>query len=782
MASQMNWRRSEAVDKAQTSVAIVDDIRGKGLIRVARKFRLQVFTQERKVLDEQVTSIIVPGIDGYLGVWRITRLFVTILGEGKLTVRDEETEREMHVTGGFMEVANNTATILADALGQRSRRLSNLTPIGESGWNDDPSTGEPERSSVVPKVVVLTTVMLTFISFWRAAAIVLSDLASTAYYIGGITEHAIGKAAPWFVLGVMLFSGCVRAVYVESCAMFVRGGVYRIVKTAMGRTIAKVAVAALVFDFVLTGPISSVTAGHYLHGLMVFVGKHFGFSFDVPAAVFAVTFALLVTGYFWWLNIKGIEESSTRALRIMQVTTVMVLILVAWGTVTIFIKGAQLPPFEVKLTEHSLGWLHGFSWAHTVGPVVMLVAFGHSLLAMSGEETLAQVYREIEAPKHRNLIRAANVIFIFSIVFTCFSVFASVMIIPDAERVKAGDNVLNALVMFFAGPELAKLCFTTFVVAVGALILSGAVNTSIIGSNGVLNRIAEDNVLADWFRHPHHRFGTTYRIINFVALFQVVTIIASRGNVILLGEAYAFGVVWSFAFMSVSMLILRFKYHGERAWRVPLNPKIMGKEIPVGIGLVCLVLVSVAITNLFTKKVATISGVSFTAAFFAVFMFSEWHNNRKRAREGDVDGAKEKFRLEHSTELTAEVLELPEGRRRVLVPMRDPGNLSHLKLALSEADERGTEVIAMTVKVEKGDTAFQHIFTSEEQHLFTRVVGAGGKIWRDAFRRSWCPRITHGSRSPEQLKSWTWTRSCLARAEGFLRISRWNNWPSCGQW
>ena len=108
----------------------------------------------------------------------------------------------------------------------------------------------------VTAVVVATTVMLSFISFWRAAAIVLSDLASSAYYVGGIAETAIGKAAPWFILAIMLFSYAVRAVYIESCSMFVRGGVYRVVHEAMGGTLAKISVSALMFDYVLTGPIS----------------------------------------------------------------------------------------------------------------------------------------------------------------------------------------------------------------------------------------------------------------------------------------------------------------------------------------------------------------------------------------------------------------------------------------------------------------------------------------------------------------------------------------------
>src|ERR1700729_2417615 len=137
--------------------------------------------------------------------------------------------------------------------------------------SDSDSSGHifaPGRVRPVAKVLVATTAMLAFISFWRAAAIVLNDLASSAYYAGGEAEQFIGKTAPWFILGIMLFSYAVRAVYVESCAMFVRGGVYRVVKEGLGSTLAKFSVSALMFDFVLTGPISGVSAGQYLVGVI----------------------------------------------------------------------------------------------------------------------------------------------------------------------------------------------------------------------------------------------------------------------------------------------------------------------------------------------------------------------------------------------------------------------------------------------------------------------------------------------------------------------------------
>src|SRR3990167_4232312 len=118
------------------------------------------------------------------------------------------------------------------------------------------------------QIAVATTVMLTFISFWRAVAIVLNDMGSSAYFVPGIAEQAIGNAAPWFILGIMLFSYAVRLVYLESTLMFIRGGLYRVVKSAMGGMLAKLSVSALMFDFILTGPISGVSAGQYLVGLL----------------------------------------------------------------------------------------------------------------------------------------------------------------------------------------------------------------------------------------------------------------------------------------------------------------------------------------------------------------------------------------------------------------------------------------------------------------------------------------------------------------------------------
>src|SRR5207244_3564352 len=74
------------------------------------------------------------------------------------------------------------------------------------------------------------------------------------------------------------------------------------------------------------------------------------------------------------------------------------------------------------------------SWLSLIGVIGILIAFGHSILAMSGEETLAQVYREVESPKLPNFKKAAFIVFVYSFVLTGGISFLAVMLIPDNVR------------------------------------------------------------------------------------------------------------------------------------------------------------------------------------------------------------------------------------------------------------------------------------------------------------------------------------------------------------
>src|SRR5579871_2561891 len=591
-----------------------------------------------------------------------------------------------------------------------------------------------EGSKPAIKVFVATTVMLTFISFWRASAIVLSDLASSAYYAGGDAEKVIGKSAPWFILAVMLFSYAVRALYIESSSMFVRGGVYRVVKEAMGGTVAKFSVSALLFDYVLTGPISAVSAGQYLAGFIEDIGRYAHHPLVFSEDHFSAIFACMVVVYFWWKNIQGIHESSEKALQIMIITTVMVVILILWCTFTVLRAPIHLPPSPltpgvIPLTKSSLGWLHN-TWFSHLTLIIMFVGFGHSVLAMSGEETLAQVNREIEHPKLKNLEKTGLVIFVYSLLFTSLVSFFAVMIIPDKVRPDFFANLIGGIAMYLVGPTSLKLLFHGFVVLVGVLILAGAQNTSIVGANGVLNRVAEDGVLTSWFQKPQHKYGTTYRIINLIVGMQLLTIILSRGDVYSLAALYAFGVIWSFAMKSLAVLVLRFTEPANREWKVPGNLHIGKTEVPIGLIVISAVLFMTAVINLFTKYQATIAGIIFSVAFFTIFTISEHHVAKERhGKPEQLD----QFRVYGNQELGSGAMGVRPGN--VLVAVRDPRNLYYLRHILSHTNTMEQDVVVMSVRLYHREHTFSgsnvfdasQIFDHYEQELFTAVVAVAEK-------------------------------------------------------
>jgi hypothetical protein len=337
------------------------------------------------------------------------------------------------------------------------------------------------------------------------------------------------------------------------------------------------------------------------------------------------------------------------------------------------------------------------------------------------------VNREIEHPKLPNLKRAAMIVWVYSTVFTAGTAFLAVALIPDAQRSRYINNMIGGLAMNVVGPQAARLVFQAFVVLVGALVLSGAVNTAIIGSNGVLNRLSEDGVLTDWFRRPHKRYGTTYRMMNMVVLLQLFTILASRGNIYVLGEAYAFGVIWSFTMMTVSVLVLRFKNPSPREWRVPLNLPFRGREIPLGLILIGGGLLATALVNVLTKKVATLSGLTFTIVLFAVFSVSERITARRRAASAGM----EQFNVSMDEQVSCERVRCRPGA--VLVAVRDADTLEQLYHVLARTDTEERDVVVMTTRLMRGadfseQLPDQHIFSEYEQKLFSSVVSLAEKM------------------------------------------------------
>src|SRR5260370_933849 len=418
----------------------------------------------------------------------------------------------------------------------------------------------------------------------------------------------------------MVFSYAVRAVYVESCSMFVRGGVYRAVKMSLGGTLAKFSVSALMFDYILTGPISGVAAGQYLAGLINELLQYFRVSGPLASGTIsfiAASFAVAVTLYFWWQNTKGVAESSEKALQIMKLVTVMVVMLIAWCVYTIAVRHSALPPWPhprtLRLSTSALGCLAHRSLAHMFGCI------------------------------------------------------------------------------------------------------------------GVLNRVSDDGVLSAWFRQPHKRFGTSHRIINIVVALQVITIIISRGNVTFLANLYAFGVIWSFAMNGLAVLVLRYTSPGQREFQVPLNFTFRGVQIPVGLGLITLVLFLIAVVTLFTKPIATMAGGAFSVLLYIVLTISERRGRRGGAAHVEMD----QFNLELESELTPEAVGARPGN--ILVPISNHYALYHLGNVLDRIKPGRRDVVVLHVRLLRRSASGENeleadqLFGSIEQQLFSQALSMADK-------------------------------------------------------
>jgi hypothetical protein len=210
----------------------------------------------------------------------------------------------------------------------------------------------------------------------------------------------------------------------------------------------------------------------------------------------------------------------------------------------------------------------------------------------------------------------------------------------------------------------------------------------------------------------------------------VLTIILSRGNVFVLAGLYAFGVIWSFAFKALAVLILRHTHREPRQWKVPGNLRLRGTEVPIGLALITLLLFLTAVVNFFTKPEATVAGIIFSAAFFGVFTTSE----RLTARHArGQQNQHEQFRVYSNPEINSEMLQVRPGN--ILVAIRDPHNLSYLRQVLSVTDTTRQDVVVMTARVYPREHSFggsrsldaRAMFDDYEQALFTAVVGVAEK-------------------------------------------------------
>ena len=425
----------------------------------------------------------------------------------------------------------------------------------------------------------------------------------------------------------------VRGLYAESEAVLGRGDVYTVVREGLGKTPAKLATFALLFDYVLLASINTLVAARLVLGLVSELGEMIHATVRINPPVSSALLAAMFCVYICRAHVVNFDRPAQELARSMPVATAVFFVLMAWVGITAALKEFSVPPLHspnMRLDTEAFGWLTGTFWVQL--PVVLIVVgLGHAMIARSGDDSLAEVNRVIATWKPRRFRGAVFAAVLNSFIFPAFVPFAAILIIPPPLREEYSRNIVGGIVHSLAGSQLMKLVTYIVVVFAGVSVLFYAASRAMAGARLSLEQATADGAMTDWFRHSHQRYGTPHRLLHLLLVMQLITLAASRGDVMELAKAYAFGIGWGFALKALAVAALRRRIPEARAWRIPLNIRIGRHELPLGLGLLAGALLVLACVNLLARERATICGLSFTALFFVAFQAAGRYSRASRS-------------------------------------------------------------------------------------------------------------------------------------------------------
>ena len=411
-----------------------------------------------------------------------------------------------------------------------------------------------------------------------AWAVVFADIGTSIYYVPGLLFRELGGTSPSPAAAFVLATGIafifLSMKYVDVAARYPDGGgVVSVASDAFGPFIGCLGGILICVDYFLTGAISSVSGFQYLAA-------------EVPglAGVIAPAAcgALIILGA---LNYVGIRESA-------QLTAVLA---VASLLVNLVVIGA------VVIRMDAAHWqlvMHQFTAVAALKPWTILVGFGSSWLAFSGLESISQIAPALQEPREKVALRAMLLV-VACILITSPIITAFETALLDAAHANP-DQFVYELGAAFGGRALGIA-----IVITSATLLLGASNTALIGCYHVFLALVRLGFLPQWLAERNQRFGTPHRAIAISVVVPAVVVLATRGQMALLGDMYSFGLLGAFTLTSIGIDRLRAqeRFRGPAFW--------------VGLFTSALVVLAWGV-NLIEKTKATLFGGSVTVVGFGI--------------------------------------------------------------------------------------------------------------------------------------------------------------------
>ena len=540
-------------------------------------------------------------------------------------------------------------------------------------------------------------------SVWRAAARALTELGAPAFFIGGVAWAAIGSSSPWFVLVAVILSMFLRSADLEARALFIPGGLYGSVRDTFGRRPATFSAAALLTAHLTLSALAAAVGGQYAIAVVnALAGARFA---GGAGATAAKILAAALLAMVWGVQREGGSPSDLRVSRAVGVAIAVVGVLVVWGSVTVSIRMPGLPPLPFPSAVNLL-WF--------------AAAIGYALPCLGGVDALGHAALDLEQPRIQNLLRVARLIGAYTLVITAVTGFLVVGLLSEEQRRVWMSAPLAGVAIAVAAPAWIRFLLLLFVASAAVVFLASTVRAASSGGHDTLARLVEEGVFGREFRALHQRFGTPWRIIDASAVAQLVILLVSDGDVAWLARMYAFAVVCSAMFKLAALWRYRLVRREKRAYRVPLTLTVKGREWPIGLLAIAVLLAIPTAALIVMLDPPTLACAVLVNAVALVLIVSE----RELTAQAPEAAGLDEFQLLPSDDVDLAHVDARPGN--FLVPVRKPHAMTHLVAALRAAGDR--DVVAMTVRLVgvdvPDDPTTRPRATDDERRLLSAVIAA----------------------------------------------------------
>lgn len=360
-------------------------------------------------------------------------------------------------------------------------------------------------------------------------AVVFADIGSSIYYVPGILYSNVGGLAGFFVLLTMIVFVLLTLKYAEVSARFPEGGgVVSVAAQGIHIWAGALGGMFILVSYFLTAAISCLSAIQYL--AVVFPGL-------LPFVLIVTIGVLLLLGVLNWV---GISESARVS---------MVAALIAFGSdlAVLFVVFTHVSfPQVIEL------FLDAFQ-QEAVTPTSILIGFAGAFLAFSGLESISQLSPVMKAPR-KKVISLALLLVVLTIGFTSpLLTTLSTLLQPDASR----DEVLSTQLISLLGGHWGSTIVQQEVAVSASLILIFAGNTAIIGAYHVFLALSRMDFLPSFILQRNRLRNTPHYSIALATGIPILVLLIANGQINMLGDMYAFGLLGAFALTCLGLDIIR---------------------------------------------------------------------------------------------------------------------------------------------------------------------------------------------------------------------------------